>query len=82
MQKIEEIPTVISRTAENYKPHNLANYAYELATIFNAFYVHTPKIKDESDENLKLFRVYLIDQAMKNLKTCFDLLGIKMPTKM
>ncbi len=82
IQKIEEMPAIITRTVEQYKPHHLATYAYDLATTFNAFYVHSPKIKEEENENLKNFRIALIQKTTDQLKTTFELLAIKMPTKM
>lgn len=55
-------------TANKYKPHILATYCYELATEFNAFYVHTPKILEEQDENLRNFRLSLIAKISETLK--------------
>lgn len=46
-------------TAKKYKPHTLALYCYDLAVCFNSFYVHTPKILEESDTNLKNLRLTL-----------------------
>ena len=40
---------VINTVAKTYKPHHLALYSYDLAVAFNSFYVHTPKILEESD---------------------------------
>lgn len=51
-----------------YKPHILASYCYELASEFNAFYVHTPKILEETDTNLKNFRLNLIQKVMETLE--------------
>ncbi|EKD30285.1 MAG: hypothetical protein ACD_78C00100G0003 [uncultured bacterium (gcode 4)] len=65
-----------------YKPHILASYCYELASEFNAFYVHTPKILEETDTNLKNFRLNLIQKVMETLEKWFELLAIKMPGKM
>ncbi|PID84112.1 arginine--tRNA ligase [Candidatus Gracilibacteria bacterium] len=82
LQKIEEMPQAIEKAFSQYKPHHIASYTYELANVFNGFYVHTPKIKDEKNNSLKSLRIRLIRQATQNLRTCFDLLAIKMPNKM
>ncbi|MDD5377037.1 MAG: arginine--tRNA ligase [Candidatus Gracilibacteria bacterium] len=69
-------------SATKYKPHILATYCYELASEFNAFYVHTPKILEESDENLRNFRLKLIGKVSETLRKGFELLAIEMPGKM
>lgn len=72
----------IQATADTYKPHTLALYCYDLAVCFNSFYVHTPKILEESDENLKNLRLSLCKLTSEKLTLGFDLLGIKMPSEM
>jgi arginyl-tRNA synthetase len=69
-------------TAKKYKPHTLALYCYDLAVCFNSFYVHTPKILEESDTNLKNLRLTLCSLVGEKLTLGFDLLGIKMPSEM
>jgi len=73
---------VIHETADKYKPHILALYCYDVAVTFNSFYVHTPKILEESDENLKNFRLALVEKTTETLKLGFSLLGIEMPSEM
>ncbi|MBX9808773.1 arginine--tRNA ligase [Candidatus Gracilibacteria bacterium] len=69
-------------TAKKYKPHTLALYCYDLAVCFNSFYVHTPKILEESNTNLKNLRLTLCALVGDKLTLGFDLLGIKMPSEM
>ena len=45
--KIREFPKKVNETLAKYKPHILANYAYDVAVAFNSFYVHTPKILED-----------------------------------
>ncbi len=82
IKTLAEMESIIEQVAITYKPHHLALYAYRLATEFNSFYVHTPKILEEKDENLKNFRLTLVKQTTNQLELAFDLLGIKMPTEM
>ena len=82
IKTLAEMESIIEQVATTYKPHHLALYAYKLATEFNSFYVHTPKILEEKDENLKNFRLTLVKQTTNQLELAFDLLGIKMPTEM
>lgn len=80
--KNAEFEKKILDSLAKYKPHIIANYAYELAVNFNSFYVHTPKILEENDENLKNFRLALVQKTAKTLETAFELLAIKMPSEM
>jgi arginyl-tRNA synthetase len=73
---------VIRETADKYKPHILALYCYDVAVSFNSFYVHTPKILEESNEHLKQFRLTLIKKTTDTLNLGFSLLGIDMPSEM
>jgi arginyl-tRNA synthetase len=82
IKTLAEMESIIEQVATTYKPHHLALYAYKLATEFNSFYVHTPKIREEQDENVKKFRFTLVHQTAKQLELAFELLGIKMPSEM
>lgn len=82
IRTLAEMEQKIQMTAETYKPHTLALYCYDLAVCFNSFYVHTPKILEEADENLKNLRLNLCELTSEKLTLGFDLLGIKMPSEM
>ncbi len=82
IRTLAEMDTRIQTTADTYKPHTLALYCYDLAVCFNSFYVHTPKILDERDENLKKLRLSLCKLVSEKLTLGFNLLGIKMPSEM
>ncbi len=82
IQKLNDFESIVETTAKTCKPHHLALYAYDLSVIFNSFYVHTPKILEESDTAIKNFRLTLISKTTDTLKKSFELLGIKMPTEM
>lgn len=72
----------VADSAAKYKPHILALYCYDLASEFNSFYVHTPKILEEQDENLRAFRLSLIERVRDTLAKGFELLAIPLPEKM
>lgn len=82
IQVLAQFEETVATVAKTYKPHHLALYAYELAVSFNAFYVHTPKILEEMNQELKSFRLILVEKTAKTLEKAFDLLGIKMPSEM
>ena len=82
MQVLSRFEEALDMTARTYKPHHLALYAYDLAWEFNSFYVHTPKILEEENQNLKQFRLALVEKTAKTLEKSLDLLGIQMPSEM
>lgn len=82
IRTLAEMEQKIQTTADTYKPHTLALYCYDLAVCFNSFYVHTPKILEESDTVLKNLRLNLCKLTSEKLTLGFDLLGIKMPSEM
>lgn len=82
IKKLLEFEGKVGETASKYKPHILAQYCYELASEFNSFYVHTPKILEESNEDLKNLRLNMIEKFAQTLKKWFELLAINMPDEM
>ena len=50
IQILYSFDEIVNTVAKTYKPHHLALYAYDLAVVFNSFYVHAPKILEENDE--------------------------------
>ena len=82
IQVLSRFEEALDMTARTYKPHHLALYAYDLAWEFNSFYVHTPKILEEENKNLKQFRLALVEKTAKTLEKSLDLLGIQMPSEM
>jgi arginyl-tRNA synthetase len=82
IRTLAEMEGRIQTTADTYKPHTLALYCYDLAVCFNSFYVHTPKILEEIDTDLKNLRLHLCRLVAERLTLGFDLLAIKMPSEM
>ncbi|MBC7498887.1 arginine--tRNA ligase [Candidatus Gracilibacteria bacterium] len=82
IRTLAEMEAKIQITADTYKPHTLALYCYDLAVCFNSFYVHTPKILEESDADLKNLRLTLCRLTADKLTLGFDLLAIQMPSEM
>ncbi|GAB0174815.1 MAG: arginine--tRNA ligase [Candidatus Altimarinota bacterium] len=82
IQMLARFDEVVATVAKTYKPHHLALYAYDVAVAFNSFYVHTPKILEEKDENIRNFRLALVKKSSETIEIAFDLLGIKMPSEM
>ena len=72
----EVVPTVLN----DFRPNILANYLYELANSFHAFYEACPVLK--SDEPARSSRLSLCELTGRTLRQGLELLGIKVPEKM
>ena len=75
-QFAEVVPTVLN----DFRPNLLANYLYELANSFHAFYEACPVLK--SEEPSRSSRLALCELTGRVLRQGLDLLGIKVPEKM
>jgi len=78
---LDQFPSIILQSAEQYSPAILANYTYELVKAFNSFYQNL-SILGADNETQKLFRVQLSASTSKVIKTAFGLLGIDVPDRM
>jgi len=72
--KLAMFPETIHTVTENYFPHYLANYLYNLAREANAYYEKEPVLKAEGD--LRDARLHLVKAVAETLKTGLGLLGI------
>jgi arginyl-tRNA synthetase len=75
-QFAEVVPTVLN----DFRPNILANYLYELANSFHAFYEACPVLK--SEEPARSSRLALCELTGRVLHRGLDLLGIAVPDKM
>jgi arginyl-tRNA synthetase len=75
-QFAEVVPTVLN----DFRPNILANYLFELANSFHAFYEACPVLK--SEEPARSSRLALCELTARVLHRGLDLLGIKVPEKM
>jgi arginyl-tRNA synthetase len=75
-QFAEVVPTVLN----DFRPNILANYLFELANSFHAFYEACPVLK--SDEPTRSSRLALCQLTARVLQRGLDLLGIEVPERM
>ncbi|HEY43529.1 MAG TPA: arginine--tRNA ligase [Anaerolineae bacterium] len=80
LDHLSRFPDEVTRSANNYKPLTIANYAYDLARTFSEFYQHCPVLKAEKD--VRFFRLRLTAAAKQTLANSLRLLGIKAPEVM
>jgi arginyl-tRNA synthetase len=77
---LSKFPLVVSKSAKEYRPHYIAEYALEVATLFNRFYKTTPVLK--ADGKTRDARLGLVDATRIVLKNSLSLLGIEAPERM
>ncbi len=75
-QFAEVVPTILN----DFRPNILANYLFELANSFHAFYEACPVLK--SDEPARSSRLALCKLTARVLQRGLDLLGIEVPERM
>ena len=66
---------------EDFRPNLLANYLYELAGTFHAFFEACPVLKAEAGTPRET-RLTLCRVTMRTLRTGLGLLGIDVPERM
>ena len=67
---------------EKNEPHHLAEYAYNLSSVFNSFYSNNKIFSEDISEQTKLKRIYLVEKFYKTLVDIFNCLGIEPVKKM
>ncbi|HKZ45741.1 MAG TPA: arginine--tRNA ligase [archaeon] len=72
---------IIENAAKDLRPHYICNYAFDLATALDKFYEACPVLKAKN-ENLKNFRLTLVDSVKTILKIALNLVGIEALEKM
>lgn len=73
--------SVVRQAGETYSPSLIANFAFDLAKNFNAFYQDTPILR-ENDEAKRNMRLRLSYFTGATIKTAMHLLGIDVPERM
>ncbi len=75
VRKISEFVGVVDKAGQEFMPHQVCTYLYELAQIFNRFYEQNRVI----DDDRQALRVMLVEKYSEVLKQGLDLFGIPSP---
>ena len=80
-KKLALFPQIINDATEGFKPHIIASYLSELASLFNQFYRDCPvlSIKEKQIQQDRLLLIFAVKQVIHN---GLDLLGIEAPDEM
>jgi len=79
-KRLCQFAEIVPQVLNDFRPNILANYLFELANNFHAFYERCPVLR--SDEPVRSSRLALCDLTGRVLQRGLDLLGIKVPEKM
>src|SRR5438552_7502408 len=79
-KRLCQFAEVVPQVLNDFRPNILANYHFELANSFHAFYEACPVLKAE--EPARSSRLALCDLTGRVLQRGLKLLGIKVPEKM
>ena len=74
-------PAKVAEAGAAYSPAVIDNYAYDLAKEFNQYY-HDTRILQEEDQDVRRFRLVLIQTVAEVLVKAMDILGIQLPERM
>jgi len=80
IKMLASFPEIIKKSADDMRPHYIANFCYELCTKFNEFYQFMPVLKAE--EHIRKARLALVDAFSIVLKKALHLLGIEVLEEM
>jgi len=81
MMQLTGFNAMMETACEEYAPHKVCAYIYDLANAFNHFY-HETKILGQEDETKKASMIALLELTRDVLETCIDLLGFDAPERM
>ena len=75
---LSRFTSIITESAESRKVHRVAQYALDLASVFNKFYTSMPVIGSD----VEFFRLLLVNKSRITIRNSLDLLGIDAPEVM
>jgi arginyl-tRNA synthetase len=79
-KRLAQFAEIVPQVLNDFRPNILANYLFELANTFHAFYEACPVLKTE--EPTRSSRLALADLTGRVLQKGLQLLGIGVPDKM
>ena len=80
VKKVLWLPTVVETVVQSLRPHQLAEYLFDLANTFSTFYSELSVLKAEPE--LRASRLALCELVARALQTGLGLLGIEVLERM
>jgi len=81
IQRVADFPQVVADAGRQFSPALIANYAYDLAKLYNQFYHDCPIMREEN-ESVRNERLLLSAVVARTLRAATSLLGMEMPERM
>ena len=81
IQKLQGFEATVRQAGTDYNPSCIANYCYELASMYNSFY-HDFSVLKEPDGQRRQLRIALSAAVGQVIKNGMGLLGIEVPERM
>ena len=81
MADISRFSEMMETASQEFAPHRICTFIYELANDFNHFY-HETKIIGEEDPARRLRYLQLISLTKELLEACIEMLGFSAPERM
>lgn len=81
IQRLADFPDIVAEAGRTYSPALIANYAYDLAKLYNRYYHDYPMLREE-DLAVRHLRLLLSATVARTLASACSLLGIEMPERM
>lgn len=75
IKKLSQFPEIIKKGAENYAPNILAEYSFQLASLFSLFYEKCPVI--QAKDEIRKARLLLLKAYSYVISSCLHLMGIE-----
>ena len=82
LRKALELSEVLEFMTEEYEPHHIAFYAYELASLFHPTYENSRVLHSEVPEPLRASRLRFYKAAKTLFARVLDLMGMNAPEVM
>ena len=80
LRKIGELPQEVSLAAENYAPHRLIRYVYELASLFHSYYRAERVITEDAEQTQARFA--LLGATRTVIANVLRMVGVSAPERM
>ena len=80
LNKVYEFKDVVLASAKKREPHLIANYVYDLASLFHSYYAHEKVLTDDLKYTSE--RINLINSVAITIKNACYLLGVSAPNEM
>ncbi|MEU3352797.1 arginine--tRNA ligase [Streptomyces sp. NPDC037389] len=79
---LDQFAATVAEAAEEYAPHKLAGYLYQLASLYTTFYDQCQVLSDQNAPELVENRLFLCDLTARTLRQGMALLGIRTPERL